>query len=204
MNNKNIFILIGVLIVLIGAYFLMSSDKTNENTVNESMVVCDENGNRYSSSADAEAAGLSQAQYGATYCPEYVAAKTGDYTGLSVEQAEEIAQARGEQFRVVEIDGELQPTTRDFQEGRINAVVEAGVITSYTIESTQEVNVSQDAHSNIIGMSTDEAEVYAQENNIDFRVGTIDGEGLPVTLDYRPGRVTAEVENNVVVGYTIE
>jgi hypothetical protein len=27
---------------------------------------------------------------------------------------------------------------------------------------------------------------------------------MPVTLDYRPGRITAEIENNVVVGYTVE
>lgn len=35
---------------------------------------CDEAGNRYSSEAKARAAGLSDAQFGATYCPEYTAA----------------------------------------------------------------------------------------------------------------------------------
>lgn len=30
--------------------------------------VCDENGNRYPSDADAEAAGLDRAEYGATFC----------------------------------------------------------------------------------------------------------------------------------------
>ena len=30
--------------------------------------VCDENGNRYPSEADAEAAGLDRAEYGATFC----------------------------------------------------------------------------------------------------------------------------------------
>jgi uncharacterized protein YpmB len=55
-----------------------------------------------------------------------------------------------------------------------------------------------------VGMTTTEAEVYAVENTVDFRTGTIDGEALPVTMDFRPGRITAEVKNDVVVGYTVE
>lgn len=35
------------------------------------MVVCDEQANRYASEQDALDAGLSYAQFGATYCPEY-------------------------------------------------------------------------------------------------------------------------------------
>ena len=34
-------------------------------------VVCDENFVRYENEAEAQAAGLKPAQYGATYCPEY-------------------------------------------------------------------------------------------------------------------------------------
>ena len=34
----------------------------------EEMTICDENGNRYASEEDAAAAGLEEAQYGATYC----------------------------------------------------------------------------------------------------------------------------------------
>lgn len=34
----------------------------------ETFEVCDENGNRYPSEEDAEAAGLSRAEYGATFC----------------------------------------------------------------------------------------------------------------------------------------
>ncbi len=33
--------------------------------------LCDEYGHRYRTAAEAEAAGLKPAQYGATYCPEY-------------------------------------------------------------------------------------------------------------------------------------
>ena len=59
-------------------------------------------------------------------------------------------------------------------------------------------------HDVIIGTSVAEAEAYAEANDVDFRTGTIDGQPMPVTLDYRPGRITAEIENNVVVGYTVE
>ena len=55
-----------------------------------------------------------------------------------------------------------------------------------------------------VGMTTAEAEVYAAANTVDFRTGTIDGEALPVTMDFRPRRITAEMENDVVVGYTVE
>ncbi len=203
--NKNIVVLLIILALAVGAYFLFQTDEEKMNDTAEEMVICDEEGNRYSSAAEAEAAGLSPAQYGATYCPEYVAAQTGDYTGLTVAQAEEIAEAREEMFRVVEIDGEPQPTTRDFRVGRINATVEGGVITSYTIESMQaEQGDESDTNDEIIGMTTAEAEAYAAENEVDFRVGMLDGESLPVTLDYRIGRITAEVENDVVVGYTVE
>ena len=41
------------------------------------MTVCDADGNRYASDAEAEAAGLELAEFGATYCPEYLAAASG-------------------------------------------------------------------------------------------------------------------------------
>ena len=55
-----------------------------------------------------------------------------------------------------------------------------------------------------VGMTTAEAEAYAVENGVDFRLGMIDGEALLVTLDFRPGRITAEVKSDVVVRYTVE
>lgn len=209
MNRTNTIILILIFAIIVGAYFVITKNKTTNLTAESEIVYCDEAGNRYNTEADAKAAGLSEAEYRATYCPEYVAAKTGDYTGVPVTQAEEIAKARGEQFRVVERDGEMQPTTRDFQEGRINATVEAGVVTSYTVESSnppaEESEMSQSGvHDEIIGMTTTAAEAYAKTNEIDFRTGTVDGVSLPVTADFRPGRITADIENGVVVKYTVE
>jgi heat shock protein HslJ len=59
-------------------------------------------------------------------------------------------------------------------------------------------------HDEIIGMTEDEAAAYAEINKLPFRIGTIDGEGRPVTADFRPGRITAELEGGVVTGYTVE
>lgn len=59
-------------------------------------------------------------------------------------------------------------------------------------------------HDTILGLTTEEAKAYATATGVDFRLGMIDGEPLPVTMDYRIGRITAEVKNDVVTGYSVE
>jgi hypothetical protein len=146
-----------------------------------------------------------------TPAPEEINTEMGssDYVGITTAEAEAKAQADGTLFRVVEIDGAPQLTTKDFQEGRINATVEAEVVTSYSIESMSSViksgpETKTGTHDALIGMTTAEAEVYAAENTVDLRTGIIDGEVLFVTMDFLPGRITTEVENNAIVGYTVE
>ncbi|MBX7492619.1 hypothetical protein K3163_05295 [Qipengyuania sp. 1NDW9] len=41
---------------------------TSEAVAEDTIVICDEDGNRYASEEQAKAAGLEEAQYGATYC----------------------------------------------------------------------------------------------------------------------------------------
>jgi hypothetical protein len=127
--------------------------------------------------------------------------------------------------------------TEDYRIGRINAVVAAGVVISYSIEGG---NVSQkpvvektDDHTNpyftdndmhgdmmteqnppedtdpnnhdeIIGLTTTAATEYANTNEVDFRIGKADGEAMMVTSDFKPGRITAEIEKDIVVGYSVE
>ena len=45
-----------------------TAEETAAAAPEEVFEVCDENGNRYPSEADAQAAGLSEAEYGATFC----------------------------------------------------------------------------------------------------------------------------------------
>lgn len=59
-------------------------------------------------------------------------------------------------------------------------------------------------HDKIVGLTEAEAIVYAKEQNVPFRVIKRDGETLPATMDYRVGRINAEVEEGVVIGYAIE
>ncbi len=170
---------------------------------------CDENGNRYNTVAEAKAAGLSEAQYGATYCPENLQTTPADYVGMTTVEAQAKAEAEGVPFRVVIEDGQPKPITKDLREGRINATVANGVVTEYTVESIKpvvdEANVSASSSINtIVGMTIAEAEAYAKTNNVPFRVVMKDGESLPVTMDLRPGRINAVVEAGLVVSYTIE
>jgi hypothetical protein len=120
-------------------------------------------------------------------------------------------------FRLVEIDGQPQPVTKDIRPGRINAVVENEIVVSYTVEASNSPIVEPidipvepapepkpTGNDTIIGMTTAEARTYTKANDIMFRVGIIDGEGQAVTEDYRPGRITAETKSDIVIGYTVE
>lgn len=130
---------------------------------------------------------------------------TEDYVGLSEVEAEALATANNVPFRVVERDGEALMVTEDYRPGRINAVVVAGVVTAYTVEGSEmENNAPAGAHDELIGMTEADAEAYAEVNDVPVRIGFRDGEPLPVTMDYRPGRITLQIENEVVTGYTVE
>jgi len=194
MQNKNLIIVLIIMVVAAAAYFLFTGQNAEAPATDESDVAMEATG----------------------------------YAGITTAEAEALAEANEVMFRVVEIDGVMQSTTRDLQVGRINAVVENGLVTSYTIESANPASQNNpyfndnelagemidvqsppnetdpNTHDEIIGMTVAQAEAYAAANDVDFRVGTIDGEGMPVTMDYRIGRITAEIADGVVVGYTVE
>jgi heat shock protein HslJ len=70
--------------------------------------------------------------------------------------------------------------------------------------ATEVAPSDQEAHNNIIGMTVTEVEAYAEANKVIFRTGSIDGEGMALTMDFRPGRITAAIDNGVVTSYTVE
>lgn len=55
-----------------------------------------------------------------------------------------------------------------------------------------------------IGLSEADAEAKANVEGVPFRVVMRDGESLPVTMDFRPGRINATVENGFVTEYEVE
>jgi hypothetical protein len=58
--------------------------------------------------------------------------------------------------------------------------------------------------SDYIGMNETEAAALAKERNVLFRVVERDGQPLPATMDWRPGRINASVSDGIVTGYTVE
>jgi len=55
-----------------------------------------------------------------------------------------------------------------------------------------------------VGLTEEAAAALATENNVSFRVTMRDAIPLPVTMDYRPGRINADVESGVVVSVSVE
>ncbi len=68
-------------------------------------------------------------------------------------------------------------------------------------ESPSSVNSMTNSY---LGLSETDAEAKAEMDGVPFRVVMRDGEALAVTMDYRPGRINATVENDIVVSYEVE
>jgi hypothetical protein len=61
-----------------------------------------------------------------------------------------------------------------------------------------------DAAGLFVGLPLDEASALAETQGRQWRIGRRDGEDLPVTADFVPGRVTFAVEDDVVTAASIE
>lgn len=53
-------------------------------------------------------------------------------------------------------------------------------------------------------MTTTAAKGYTRTNEVDFRIGKVDGEAMMVISDFKSRRITAEIEKDVVIGYSVE
>jgi DNA polymerase II large subunit len=192
--NKHIIVIALIVVVTVAAYFFLLKGDTTPPITNDTEPTTEvEQG--------AEDANVDQ-----DTDTEPVAEETNsDYVGMSVADAQAKAEAEDTLFRVVMEDGESLPTTKDYRPGRINATVESGVVTEYSVEGSEAMETEPAGdHDEIIGMTTEEAQAYADANDVPFRTGSIDGEAMAVTMDYRPGRITADIVDGVVTGYTVE
>lgn len=133
-----------------------------------------------------------------------------DFRGKTEAEALAFAEKMSVPFRVVKRDGQNLPTTKDFRIGRINAEVEKGLVVDYQVEG-QEKPVIEDSKpveapvsKAYLNLSEKAAADLAEKNGVSFRVVKRDGEFLPATMDYRPGRINAEVEKGIVVDYQVE
>ena len=57
-----------------------------------------------------------------------------DFTWLTEDEASELAMGNNISFRVIMRDDEMLPVTMDYVPGRINATVDDGVVTSFSVE----------------------------------------------------------------------
>ncbi len=132
--------------------------------------------------------------------------QNADYVGLTEEAAVQLAESRGARFRVVERDGQSLPITKDYIVGRINATVQNGIVVKYEIEGKpQNIPATPPATAtDYRGLTESAAAQLAETRQVPFRVVKRDGEALAVTMDYRPGRINAEVEKGIVVNYQVE
>lgn len=71
--------------------------------------------------------------------------------------------------------------------------------TKVTVDDT---NISE--NSDYVGLSAQDARDLAEQREESFRVVEVDGEPQPATMDYRPGRINASVQDWIVVSYSIE
>ena len=64
------------------------------------------------------------------------------------------------------------------------------------------INISEST--GYIGLSSDDAIKLAQSNWEAFRIVNINGEPQIVTMDYRPGRINANVVDGIITEFSIE
>ncbi len=155
-----------------------------------------------------------------------------EYIGLPVEEAQTKAAEENRKFRVVELDGQPQPATKDYRPGRINATISDGVVTDVSIEGMdsektdtsddttqidpespmgkfeaaqqEAIDTATELSESYIGLDLQAAEDKSVEDGLEFRVVSQDGESLPATADYRPGRLNATVDDGVITSVEVE
>lgn len=74
----------------------------------------------------------------------------------------------------------------------------------YTKDDLLEKQREKSEGLDFVGLTEEEALNLANENNVSFRVVKKDGRHLAVTMDYRPGRINAEIEDGKVTAFNVE
>jgi hypothetical protein len=149
-----------------------------------------------------------------TVAPDVVptADEIGPLVGLPLDEFTKAAEPHP--VRVVEIDGEPQAATMDFDPSRINVAVVSQDGAQYVVRATSdegivlgETELPDDTavpttvadfvdvdFDDLIGSTLDEFVAAAEERGAETRVVIRDSQGLDVTADFRTDRVNVEVE----------
>jgi hypothetical protein len=128
------------------------------------------------------------------------------WLGLTRAEAEERAESEDRMLRVTREDDESFPLTDDLGDGRVNIALDDGLVTFAMVERIDGVPEREGAENpadlGYVGLAEGEAGALADEQGHGWRVVTRDGEGLPVTMDYRPDRRNFDVVEDLVVAVT--
>lgn len=95
-----------------------------------------------------------------------------------------------------------QETTEETAEETVLVPVE--LVVDETSTSTGITTEEFSAEASYINLTVAEAEMLAASNDVPFRVVELDGQPLPATMDYRPGRINAKVSGGLVTEVIVE
>jgi hypothetical protein len=128
------------------------------------------------------------------------------WLGLTRAEAEARAESEDRVLRVTREDDDSFPLTDDLGDGRVNIALDDGLVTFAMVEridgAPEREGAEDPADLSYVGLTEDEAGVLGDEQGHGWRVVTRDGEGLPVTMDYRPDRRNFDVIEDLVVAVT--
>jgi hypothetical protein len=83
-----------------------------------------------------------------------------------------------------------------------NEIIDNDIIDEYIISETEQDIIA--IKERYLGLTVAEALAQAEASDTLFRVVEQDGQPLPATMDYRPGRINAIVINDILIDLTIE
>jgi len=137
-----------------------------------------------------------------------------DYVGLSLLEAEQLANIRGEDLRVVFANGEQLLITTEFQRGRINVWVDNDTLTFIDVEGfdfnftgNRTVITSDDVQELIqqyVGLTEGQARFLAWQQEVEFRIISRDGIAISTSNNLVHGRIGATVGTGVVSAIEVE
>lgn len=128
-----------------------------------------------------------------------------EWFGLNVADARKKAVESDLPFRVIKVDGNYLPITKDHRPGRINAHVITDKIVAIQIEGQSHSiveGVIDLSHLSFLGLSEEEAIAHAKLHGLPFRIVIRNGRSYGVTMDYIKNRANAVIVDGKIIAIT--
>jgi len=214
--NKNIIVLLLIVVIALGAYVLFATD---DGSVSMTPETATSTTTRTETETPAQT-GTVISDYAGMTVAEAKSAAAKNNTTFRVVEIDGEPQMVTEDYRIgrinavvadgvvisYSIEGEnvAEKPPVEKTEGQTNPYFVSNDMAGEMPVQKPPEDTDPNNHDEIIGMTTPAAKGYARTNEVDFRIGKVDGEAMMVTSDFKPGRITAEIEKDIVVGYSVE